>query len=84
MNRRGFFGRLLGGFAAALAAPVLLEALPAATPALAFHPDAFEMVMNPLDEAWIREHYIRPAVAHLLDESDRRLVVLYGTAERRS
>lgn len=47
LTRRGFFGRLAGAFAAALASPALLELLPApAAPPLAVHPDAFGISMR--------------------------------------
>jgi hypothetical protein len=48
MNRRGFFGRILGALAAALASPAL-EHLSPAPPPLAFDPRAFSLVGNPLE-----------------------------------
>lgn len=47
MNRRTFFGRLFGGFVAAVAAPVVAKAV-TRTPGLAFHEDAFTFVMRDL------------------------------------
>lgn len=44
MNRRGFLGTLVKASAAVVAAP-LLTMLPKPKPKLAFHPDAFELVM---------------------------------------
>lgn len=65
MNRRRFFGRLLGGFAAAWASPALLHTLPA--PVRACRP------VIDLDDAYILEHYIRPACAAMWADYDRKV-----------
>jgi hypothetical protein len=49
ITRRGFLGRLLTGVAGVALGPALATLLPAApVPALAFHPEAFQMAMSPL------------------------------------
>lgn len=45
MNRRTFFRRIVGGIAAALAAP-FLPRVPLATQGLMFHPDAFKLIFH--------------------------------------
>lgn len=51
MTRRSLFRRLLGAAVAVKAAPAVVEALPAPQPAgLAFHPKAFALTMEPLDD----------------------------------
>lgn len=51
MNRRRFLSRLGAAFAAALAAPTLLELLPApAAPPLAFRSDAFGISMRLIEK----------------------------------
>lgn len=61
MNRRGFFGRVLGGAAAAVAAP-FLPADPTwrrlgtvKSSGLMFHRDAFALAMAPLDRGDVIE-----------------------------
>lgn len=90
MNRRAFFQRVLGGVAAATVAPLLeldperalwvpgkktIFLPPAPTiQTIAFHPDAFSMVMDDLTYQEFRDRYIRPAVADLARHIDVRIM----------
>lgn len=66
MNRRGFFGRVLAAYVGVKVAPTL-----PAPPALAFHPDAFAMAMDPLTPlTGVSVRFIRPA----------RFDMLYGVS----
>ncbi len=66
MNRRGFLSLL----AAAFASPVLAH-LPSPAPApLAFHPEAFAFVMEPITAAAFEARYIIPACKAIADKWD--------------
>lgn len=73
ITRRGFLARLA---AAPIVALALLKApiAEAEVAPLAFHPDAFKMVMGPLDIEAMRRMYIEPAVKTMVDRHDRRLM----------
>jgi len=71
-SRRGFIGKMLGGAAAIVSAQVLPKAASVTSQGLVFHPDAFSLVMKPIDMDFdqLRSRYIKPAIEHLVKSHD--------------
>lgn len=72
ITRRGFLARLAAAPIVALALPKAPVADPEVAP-LAFHPDAFKMVMGPLTDDEMIQRYIEPSAKAIWDEYDRRM-----------